>query len=140
MFGCTAIEPNDCPATAIIVRMKARFIACPIVWKVHSGGAVAVFLDREVAEATVNAAPQPATGEWTLMPMNELEVLAWLRERRGDGVTTLFVDPTPSRNEDSVLEGYGVNLPELLDSGKTLKLLTNLADLHDADVGESSGA
>jgi hypothetical protein len=119
--------------------MKARFYACPVVWDKEDGQHVALFLDREVGEAVLNSVPPPPQGEWKLFPMNELEVLGWLREQRASGITGLMLNPTPNFDKPATAAVYVADLPRLLDSGKTLELLRELAQIEETRRGGPSG-
>jgi hypothetical protein len=112
--------------------VKARFLVCPLVWTLKQGDTVAVFLDRDRAEAVVRSVPDPPEGGWRLFPMNELEVLAWLREQRALAVSRLWVDCEANPHDPSKRGGYLINLSQLLDRGKTLGLLRRLAANHEA--------
>jgi hypothetical protein len=112
--------------------LQARFLACPVVWEYRDGLAVAVFLDRARAEAVVRAAPDPPEGGWRLFPMNELELLGWLRQQRAQGVSLLLLDPEINAHDPSTAATYVIDLPGLLGTGKTLELFRRLADIHEA--------
>ena len=116
--------------------MEAKYFVCPVVWKHEGELSVAVFLDRGQGETVTRAAPDPPQGGWQLFPMNELELLAWLREQRAQGVAQLLLNASLNSEDPSKLAGHVVNLPALLDSGKTLELFRHLAGLHEKG-GES---
>jgi hypothetical protein len=119
------------------ITVKARFFASPLVWDPKEGQAVAVFLDRDKAESVSRAAPNPPEEGWKVFPMNELELLAWLREKREDGISRLLLDPEINPDNPSTMGGYQLDLAELLDSGKTLSLFQGLADAFEAGGAES---
>jgi hypothetical protein len=110
--------------------VKDRFLACPLVWPLEGGDAVAVFLDRDRGEAVVQSIPGAPEGGWRLFPMNALELLAWLRDQRARGVTQLLVDPDTTGS-------CVFDLVDLLDRGRTLGPFRLLADLHEGKGGPS---
>jgi hypothetical protein len=108
-----------------------------VVWNLKGGEAVAVFLDRDQGEALLRVTPRPPQGGWRLVALNELELLAWLREKRADGVSQLLLNATVNADPPATMGCYVVELSGLLDSGNTLALFRQLADSHDTGGGES---
>jgi hypothetical protein len=117
--------------------LKKRFLAGPLAWENQDRKAAVVFLDRKNAEAIMRAAPHLQEGGWWLTPMDEVELLVWLRRQRANGVADLMLDPEITPDDPSTMEGCMINLSELLDSGKTLEVFRGLADMSEAAAGEA---
>jgi hypothetical protein len=117
--------------------IRDRFLVSPIVWNLEAGKTIAIFIDPKRAEAILRALPAPPNDPWRTCPMNELEVLAWLREQRRNKVSRVMLDPELSPGNSRCMEGYSLDLAELLDSGKTLQALRLWADCREAQCRES---
>jgi hypothetical protein len=99
--------------------------------------AVVVFTDPKRADALVREAPAPPEGGWHFLPMNESELLAWLREQKAQGTEWLMLDPGVLPHDPSRMNGHMINFVKLLDRGRALEFFRDLADFREAELRDS---